>query len=143
MAKKQNISAFEQIKRALNILDGRRTGSRNQKTIGQNKSALTFVSGSSIETHEKQEFFEKEISNPSTSEILEQLQMGECTLFFYKVTDGSFRRMRCTLQKEQPVPSKYNREGIMVVWDLDAAQWRSFYPNRVFKLIRNEKTNAQ
>jgi len=143
MAKKQNISAFEQIKRALNIVDKKRSGLRNEKNINQNKSFLTFVTNSSAEIHEKQEFFEKEISNPSINQIMEQLQRGECTLFFYKISDGAFRRMRCTLQKEQPVPSKYNREGIVVVWDLDAAQWRSFYPNRVFKLIRNEKTDAQ
>lgn len=104
---------------------------------------LKQVDRSTGEIQEIQDKTPVEIPNPSVSDIVQQLQTGICTLFFYKITDGTFRRMRCTLQGVTPVASKYNRQGVVVVWDLDASQWRSFYPNRVFKLIRNEKTDIQ
>lgn len=112
---------------------------KQQRTIGENK----FVDRNVVEIQEKQQSTPVEVTNPSTSVIMQQLVSGVCTLFFYKITDGSFRRMRCTLQGVSAVPSKYNRQGVIAVWDLDANQWRSFYPNRVFKLIRNEKTDIQ
>jgi len=112
---------------------------KQQRTIGEDK----FVDRNVVEIQEKSDSAPKEITNPSLIEIMEQLQSGTCTLFFYKITDGSFRRMRCTLQGVSAVPTKYNRQGVIAVWDLDANQWRSFYPNRVFKLIRNEKTDIQ
>lgn len=104
---------------------------------------LKTVDRSTAQIQEKQDTTPTEILNPSLNELMEQLNAGICTLFFYKITDGTMRRMRCTLQGANPVPTKYNRQGVMAVWDLDASQWRSFYPNRVFKLIRNEKTNVQ
>jgi len=112
---------------------------KQQRTIGENK----FVDRNVVEIQETQQTSPTEVVNPSTSVIMQQLQSGVCTLFFYKITDGSFRRMRCTLQGVSAVPTKYNRQGVIAVWDLDANQWRSFYPNRVFKLIRNEKTDIQ
>jgi len=112
---------------------------KDQREIGE----LKFVDRSSIEIQEKNDSGPKEFVNPGVMEIMDQLNKGICTLFFYKVTDGSFRRMRCTLKDVTSVPTKYNRQGVVAVWDLDASQWRSFYPNRVFKLIRNEKTDIQ
>lgn len=121
---------------------------RRSLLFGQQKqeklqSSLVDVTTSKLKVEEQSDLIPKETFSPSTSEIYEQLISGECTIFFYKATNGSFRRMRCTLQGVNPVPSKYNRQGIMVVWDLDASNWRSFYPDRVFKLIRNEKTDIQ
>ena len=84
-----------------------------------------------------------QIESPSRNQLLQELSSGKCTLFFYKKTTGSFRKMRCTLAEQQPVPSKYNREDVIVVWDLDANQWRSFYPHLVFRLIRNEQTDVE
>lgn len=104
---------------------------------------LKTIERSIAEIQEKKLSTPVEIPNPTTNQILEQLNSGVCTLFFYKITDGTMRRMRCTLQGVEPVATKYNRQGVMAVWDLDASQWRSFYPNRVFKLIRNEKTDIQ
>jgi hypothetical protein len=104
---------------------------------------LKTIERSIAEVQEKTKFSPVEILNPTTNQLLEQLNAGECTLFFYKITDGTMRRMRCTLQGVSAVPTKYNRQGVMAVWDLDASAWRSFYPNRVFKLIRNEKTDIQ
>ena len=104
---------------------------------------LKTIERSIAEVQEKTKFSPVEILNPTTNQLLEQLNAGECTLFFYKITDGTMRRMRCTLRGVNAVPTKYNRQGVMAVWDLDASAWRSFYPNRVFKLIRNEKTDIQ
>jgi hypothetical protein len=107
----------------------------------QNK--ILKVDGSSLQKREKGEITSISIENPTPEQIIQQLQTGKCTVFFYKITNGGFRRMVCTLSEEQPTKSKYNRQGIIVVWDLEAQQWRSFYPDRVFKLIRDEETDAQ
>ena len=112
---------------------------KQERLIGELKTVDVF----SIQVQENTDAAQKEFVNPSVSEITQQLNAGICTLFFYKITDGTMRRMRCTLQGVNAVPTKYNRQGVMAVWDLDASQWRSFYPNRVFKLIRNEKTDIQ
>jgi hypothetical protein len=111
----------------------------SQRKVGE----LKVVDQNVVEVQENQDSSPKEFRNPSINDIMQQLNAGVCTLFFYKVTDGSFRRMRCTLSGVSAVPTKYNRQGVIAVWDLDANQWRSFYPNRVFKLIRNEKTDIQ
>jgi hypothetical protein len=101
------------------------------------------VDDSSIKKKEVEDITSIIIDNPAPQDIINELRSGECTLFFYKITNGEFRKMRCSLTEETPVPSKYNRQGVIVVWDLDASQWRSFYPNRVFRLIRDEQTDAQ
>ena len=85
----------------------------------------------------------KEISKPTMAQLYENLRASICTLFFYKITNGQYRKMVCTLVDHEPVPSIYNRPGIMVVWDVEADNWRSFYPQRIVKLIRNEQTRAQ
>jgi transposase len=115
----------------------------NEEKQQRQTGELRYVDRSTLQTQELNQNSAIELVNPSIQELLLQLRQGVCTLFFYKITNGMFRRMRCTLQNVEPVPSKYNRQGVVVVWDLDASQWRSFYPNRVFKLIRNEKTDIQ
>ena len=143
MAKKDQKNSLDRIMESRNLLDGRKSGASNEKKQEKTKSSLVFVTQSDIKIQEKGEIHKIELQNPSQKDLIEQLNAGECTLFFYKVTDGAFRRMRCTLQNKESVPSKYNRQGVIVVWDLDTSQWRSFYPNRVFKLIRNETTDTQ
>jgi hypothetical protein len=113
------------------------------KKIQKNTKNIKTVDDTSIKKRESTEILYTEIDSPTTEQIIQELYKGTCTLFFYKISDSSFRKMRCTLSEEKPIPSKYNRQGVVVVWDLDASQWRSFYPNRVFKLIRNEKTDIQ
>lgn len=115
----------------------------NEKKQQQISGQLRSVDRSTEQIQETRDSTAVEIQNPSLSEIVNQLKSGICTLFFYKMTDGTMRRMRCTLQGASPVENKCNRQGVVVVWDLDASQWRSFYPNRVFRLIRNEKTDIQ
>jgi len=84
-----------------------------------------------------------EISNPSIEQIYQELRTSICTLFFYKITNGQYRRMVCTLKDHEPVPNRFNKSGTMVVWDVEANNWRSFYPQRIFKLIRNEQTTTE
>lgn len=143
MAKKNQKSLFQSIKSALSRIDERQSAFKNEKNQDKLKGLLKTVNETTLKIEESDDLQPVEIQNPSIEDMVSQLQQGECTLFFYKITDGSLRRMRCTLSGREPVPSKYNRQGTLVVWDLDSNQWRSFYSNRVFKLIRNEKTDAQ
>jgi hypothetical protein len=143
MAKFPPKNSFAQIDALSKKQDNRKTGFSNQSNQDKLRGLLKTVDEHTLEVQEAPNLTPTEVKNPSSEQILEQLQQGECTLFFYKLTDGALRRMRCTLQNQSPVPSKYNKKGIVVVWDLDASQWRSFYPNRVFKLIRNEQTDIQ
>lgn len=115
----------------------------NEEKLNRISGELKEVDRPVQQIQEKQDSVPTEITNPSMSDIVGQLQTGICTLFFYKITDGTMRRMRCTLQGVAPLANKCNKQGVVVVWDLDASQWRSFYPNRVFKLVRNEKTDIQ
>lgn len=112
---------------------------KQERLVGELKT----VNQSTLNIQETDQQSPTEILNPSLQQIIKELNDGVCTLFFYKITNGSFRRMRCTLQGVSSVQTKYNRQGVVPVWDLDANQWRSFYANRVFKLVRNEKTDIQ
>lgn len=116
---------------------------KNKKKNIRKVNRISKVDGSSLKRREVNEKTRTEIENPTTNQIVEELKRGTCTVFFYKIYDGSFRKMKCTLAEETPVPTKYNRQGVIVVWDLDASQWRSFYPNRVFRIIRDEETDVQ
>ena len=75
-----------------------------------------------------------------------ELTQGECTIEFYKKTSrpsGEFRKMRCTLKDKNVIPQNPLKPGIVTVWDLDKSNWRSFYHNRISKLIRNEQTDSE
>jgi len=107
------------------------------------RSILRKIDQQRLEIREKNTEAPEEILNPSANQIIEQLNKGECTVYFYKTTNGEHRRMKCTLVDRVPVASPFNKEGIIVVWDTDHNNWRSFYPKRVYKLIRNEQTDMQ
>jgi hypothetical protein len=113
------------------------------KNFNKSNPNLRYVDDKSIEIREKDQTGVTEIRNPTPLQLVNELKKSICTLFFYKATNGAFRRMVCTLKGYEPVPSKFNKPGIVVVWDLDHNNWRSFYPDRVFKLVRNENTKAQ
>lgn len=107
------------------------------------RSILRKIDQQRIDIREKNTISPVEIVSPSLSELLEQLKIGDCTVFFYKKTDGTSRRMRCTLKDKVPEASIYNRSEVMVVWDLEHNNWRSFYPERVYRLVRNEQTEME
>ena len=91
-----------------------------------------------------------EIINPSAKQLYSELQKGICTVYFIKKTTNTSRRMTCTLD-ESRFGGKYKNQspetsrisGLVPIWDLDADNWRSFYVNRVTKLIRNDQTDTQ
>ena len=107
------------------------------------RSILRKIDQQRIEIREKQANAPVEITNPSPGQLIEQLNQGVCTIFFYKISDGNHRKMKCTQKDHVPVRSRFNKTGVLVVWDLDHNNWRSFYADRVYKLVRNEQTDAQ
>ena len=127
----------------------------------QIKGNLRRVDNSKLTIVEQGDTKETQIEHPTPQQIYSELQKSECTLYFYKKTDGTMRRMRCTLN-EGAFSTKYRtnkqlrgellsyfssgkqgKPGLVAVWDLDAHTWRSFYLNRVYKLVRNEQTEAE
>ena len=125
------------------------------------QAKLRRVDESKLKIVETGDTAETEIRNPTPEQLYTELEKSECTVYFYKTTDGSARKMRCTLnqtsfsdkyrsnkQIKNLILSyfssgKHGKQGLVAVWDLDAQSWRSFYLNRVFKLIRNEQTRAE
>lgn len=107
------------------------------------RSILRKIDQQRVDIREKNTISPAQIINPTLPELIEQLKTGNCTVFFYKKTDGTSRRMRCTLKDRTPEPSMYNRAEVLVVWDLEHNNWRSFYPERVYRLIRNEQTDME
>lgn len=125
------------------------------------RSLLVRIDEAKAEITEKGDASPSTIKNPSAEQIYAQLSKSVCTLFFYKMTDGRSRKMRCTLDQTRFdgkyktsrtlhsailsnfASGKHGKEGLVPVWDLDAQNWRSFYVDRVYKLVRNEKTDAE
>lgn len=124
-------------------------------------SLLRQVDDPKIKIVEENDASTTEIMNPTAQQLYSELSKSVCTLFFYKITDGSMRKMRCTLN-ENAFSEKYNsnselknkilsdfsngkhnRQGLVPVWDMDSSSWKSFYINRVYKLIRNEQTSVE
>jgi hypothetical protein len=91
---------------------------------------------------------ETQIDNPTPQQIYTELQKSECTLYFYKKTDGTMRKMRCTLN-ESAFSIKYRAnkqiKGLIASYFSSGKQGKpgSFYLNRVYKLVRNEQTDAE
>jgi hypothetical protein len=125
------------------------------------RSLLKRVQTAKAEITEKGDKAPSEIKNPTAEQIYAELSESVCTLYFYKITDGRSRKMRCTLNQSlfegkyassRTLKSailanfssgKHGKEGLVPVWDLDASEWRSFYVDRVFRLIRNENTDVE
>jgi len=134
---------------------------RKTKNQDEIRKFLTRIDESKIEITEKKDTVPSVIQNPSAQQIYAELEKSVCTLFFYKFTDGRHRKMRCTLNQEMFstkysssrtlksaiianfARGKHGKEGLVPVWDLDAHEWRSFYVDRVYKLVRNEKTDIE
>lgn len=114
-----------------------------KKRLAAEKEKIDKVTESSLQITEKTDESRQEIENPTLNEIISQLRIGICSLFFFKKTTGGMRRMTCTLNGHSPSGNAANRPGVVVVWDLEARNWRSFYPESVYKLIRNEQTDIQ
>lgn len=107
------------------------------------RSILRKIDKQRMDIREKNTISPVTIINPTQSELVDQLKTGHCTVFFYKITDGTSRKMRCTLKDKEPEASVYTSPKVLVVWDLELGAWRSFYPERVYRLVRNEETDVE
>lgn len=71
-------------------------------------------------------------------DLLAVLRKGECNVTFKK-SDGTTRKMRCTLQEDM-LPTYEGKNGgedkeVVVVLDLDKQSWRSFKVASVKKVV--------
>jgi len=78
-------------------------------------------------------------------EIISKLLHGTHTLFFKKVSDGSIRKMKCTLSKEEvnesdraKIITDMKTKKVIPIWDVEKNAWRSF---RIDSLIRFEDSS--
>jgi len=79
---------------------------------------------------------------PVAKEWLEEmLRTGPAKITFTK-TDGTERVMNCTLNESEVVayekkterPARKHNENVLVVFDLDKSEWRSFRLNSITKI---------
>lgn len=87
----------------------------------------------------------------SPQEMIMELLNGVCTVWFTKV-NGQTRRLTCTLQANY-LPSDARRirgeffspmfGDRIGVWELNEQTWKSFYMNRVFKMVRDDSTSLE
>ena len=81
-------------------------------------------------------------------EILELLITGELRIIFRKKTTGLIRSLLGTLNKDDIPPEEYRTlssildntgSDIIVVWDIEVNDWRSFYLNSIIDLFQSEQ----
>lgn len=73
------------------------------------------------------------MGNTIDRELIDSLLKTQDIEVIFKKSDGSERRMKCTLRSDSIVPyektterTKQPNEDIVAVWDLDRKAWRSF-----------------
>ena len=88
----------------------------------------------------------------STQEVIMENLTGLCTVYFTKKSNGGSRRLTCTLQQNGIPTSQLNtRQNFfspqkgdrVVVWDINAQGWKSFYMSSVIKFIRDDTTGSE
>jgi hypothetical protein len=88
----------------------------------------------------------------STQEVIMENLTGFCTVYFNKKSNGASRRLSCTLEQNSiPTSQSNTRQNFfspqkgdrVVVWDLNAQGWKSFYMSSVIKFIRDDTTGLQ
>ena len=81
-------------------------------------------------------------------EILELLLSGEVRVVFRKKTNGLLRNLLATLNKDDIPPEQYSTlasvlqntsSDLVVAWDIETNDWRSFYLNTVVDIFRTEQ----
>ena len=80
-------------------------------------------------------------------EILNLLLSGEVRIVFRKKTNGLLRNLLATLNKDDIPPEQYSTlasvlqntsSDLIVAWDIESNDWRSFYLSSVIKLFQTE-----
>ena len=104
------------------------------KKINQDKidSFLRKVEQNNLEIREKEAIAPVIIDNPTSEQVYSELKKGECTLFFYKMTDGSSRRMRCTLDQ-----NNFSEK----LRDLLLSIFHSYHLSKIIQQIQNNATS--
>ena len=76
--------------------------------------------------------YETPIIKNLTNNLIDMLKVTSVEVIFIK-TDGTERKMKCTLKEDIIKPYekktdkiKPHKEGVLSVWDLDKEGWRSF-----------------
>ncbi|HCT53351.1 MAG TPA: hypothetical protein DF712_12935 [Balneola sp.] len=81
-------------------------------------------------------------------EILNLLLSGEVRIVFRKKTNGLLRNLLATLNKDSIPPEQYSTlasvlqntsSDLIVVWDIESNDWRSFYLNTVVDMFTTEQ----
>ena len=81
-------------------------------------------------------------------EILNLLLSGEVRIVFRKKTNGLLRNLLATLNKDDIPPEQYSTlasvlqntsSDLIVVWDIESNDWRSFYLNTVVDMFTTEQ----
>tara|TARA_R110002020_G_scaffold66286_4_gene174359 strand:- start:11766 stop:12041 length:276 start_codon:yes stop_codon:yes gene_type:complete len=81
-------------------------------------------------------------------EILELLLSGEVRVVFRKKTNGLLRNLLATLNKDDIPPEQYSTlasvlqntsSDLVVAWDIETNDWRSFYLSTVVDIFRTEQ----
>ena len=80
-------------------------------------------------------------------ELLELFMKNEVRIIFRKKTNGLIRELLGTLNKTYIPPEQYGvlskivtslNESIIVVWDIESNDWRSFYMDSVINMFESE-----
>ena len=81
-------------------------------------------------------------------EILNLLLSGEVRIVFRKKTNGLLRNLLATLNKDDIPPEQYSTlasvlqntsSDLIVAWDIESNDWRSFYLNTVVDMFTTEQ----
>ena len=104
----------------------------------------------------KQEMLVLKNTKYSADDMYKQLTEGLCVIIFTKKTTQAVRRMKCTLNSKlvpriiaktlksseyYDIIDRQYQLGLIIVWDIEKNDWRSFYINNVhdFKLEQENK----
>ncbi len=82
-------------------------------------------------------------------ELMKLLSQGEVRIIFRKKENNLIRNLLATLNKDDIPPEQYgtlskvimnmNSSSVVVVWDMDALDWRSFYSETILDIFETEK----
>jgi hypothetical protein len=82
-------------------------------------------------------------------ELIKLLSQGEVRVIFRKKENNIIRNLLATLNKDDIPPEQYgtfskiimnmNSSPVVVVWDMESLDWRSFYPESIIDIFQTEK----
>ena len=70
-------------------------------------------------------------------ELMKLLSQGEVRIIFRKKENNLIRNLLATLNKDDIM--NMNSSSVVVVWDMEALDWRSFYSETILDIFETEK----